>query len=391
MQDHFINKLLGLKDISVTDVKNFNTSIEIYISTRPQQTICPCCGNTTSKIHDYRQQIIKDIPYQFKAVYIILKKRRYVCSCGKRFDEQYDFLPRYHRMTTRLVYFLVEQLRYLQSLKAIAQASFLSTAAVIRIFEHLNYPKPSIPQVLSIDKFKGNAETGKFQCILVDAKKKKVLDILPDRTYAHLSDYFRQIPKDERLRVRFFICDMCKPFVSVARTFFPNAKIIIDRFHFIRYITWALENVRKRLQKTMPTHLRKYYKRSKRLLPASYEKLSDENKSALDLMLLYNDDLRLVHSLKEAFFKLCRQPKYSIKRELFADWISRADASGLKEFQSCAKTYRNWYKEILNAFKYNYSNGPTEGFNNKIKVLKRISFGLKNFNRFRTRILHINS
>ena len=65
-----------------------------------------------------------------------------------------------------------------------------------------------------------------------------------------------------------------------------------------------------------------------------------------------------------------------------------AENSGLKEFEDCAKTYRHWSKEILNAFKYKFiSNGPTEGFNNKIKVLKRTSYGVRNFERFRTRIL----
>ena len=69
-------------------------------------------------------------------------------------------------------------------------------------------------------------------------------------------------------------------------------------------------------------------------------------------------------------------------------WVKIAEKSGIPEFENCAKTYRNWSEGILNAFKYGYTNGPTEGFNNKIKVLKRISYGVRNFKRFRTRILH---
>ena len=64
-----------------------------------------------------------------------------------------------------------------------------------------------------------------------------------------------------------------------------------------------------------------------------------------------------------------------------------AESSGLKEFEKVAKTYRTWSKEILNAFKYSHiTNGPTEGLNNKIKVLKRTSYGIRNFQRLRTRI-----
>ena len=68
--------------------------------------------------------------------------------------------------------------------------------------------------------------------------------------------------------------------------------------------------------------------------------------------------------------------------------IENAESSGIPEFEKCAATYRRWLKEIKNAFKYGYTNGPTEGFNNKIKVLKRVSFGIKNFQRFRNRIIH---
>ncbi|ENZ40555.1 hypothetical protein HMPREF1085_03481 [Enterocloster bolteae 90A9] len=73
------------------------------------------------------------------------------------------------------------------------------------------------------------------------------------------------------------------------------------------------------------------------------------------------------------------------------DWIANAQSCGNKEFEDCTKTYRAWHKEILNAFKYGLTNGPTEGFNNKIKVLKRSSYGIRNFKRFRTRILHCTS
>jgi transposase len=62
----------------------------------------------------------------------------------------------------------------------------------------------------------------------------------------------------------------------------------------------------------------------------------------------------------------------------FFEWIRNAEVCEIKEFESCAATYRRWSSGILNAFKYGLTNGPTEGFNNKIKVLKRISYGIHN-------------
>ena len=109
-------------------------------------------------------------------------------------------------------------------------------------------------------------------------------------------------------------------------------------------------------------------------------------------MLLYSEDLRKAHSLKEKFYEICQNPKYSEQRIMFWDWIKEAESSEINEFQKCAKTYRKWIKYILNAYKYSHiSNGPTEGSNNKIKVLKRCSYGIRNFEHFRTRILMVTN
>lgn len=387
MHSNSTNKLINLKEVKVKKIEHTDSCLKIYLTTHKQDQICPCCGATTSAVHDYREQVIKDLPLQFKHTYLVLNKRRYACRCGKRFYESYDFLPRYHRMSNRLVNYICAELSKMQSLTAIAENANVSISTVTRILNFINYATPSLPTVLSIDEFKGNAESGKYQCILVDGKKNRVLDVLPDRSQHHLIDYFKKTPRKERHRVKFFVCDMWQPYVDLARAYFPNATIIIDKYHFIRQVTWAIENVRKRLQKTMPYDLRKYYKRSRRLILTRYYKLKDENKKSVDLMLQYNDDLRLAHFLKEWFYEICQHNKYSYQRTAFYDWIRNAEKSGIPEFETCANTYRNWAKEILNAFKYGYTNGPTEGFNNKIKVLKRVSYGLRNFQRFRNRIL----
>ena len=364
MHSNFIKQLLNLKGVKVTKISHGNSFVKIYIKTDPHEHTCPKCGSKTSRVHDYREQLIKDLPFQFKHTYLVLKKRRYACCCGKRFYESYDFLPRYHRITNRLAYFICQELAKLTSMTSVANTANVSISTVMRVFNCINYGTPSLPKVLCIDEFKGNAETGKYQCILVDGEKNKVLDIIPDRSQNQLVSYFKKIPRKERHSVKFFVCDMWQPYVDLARIFFPNATIIIDKYHFIRQVTWAIENVRKRLQKTMPTNLRKYYKRSRKLILTRY------------------------HKLKEWFYEICQSDKYSYQRTELVKWIENAENSGIPEFEKCAATYRRWLKEIKNAFKYGYTNGPTEGFNNKIKVLKRVSFGIKNFQRFRNRIIH---
>lgn len=388
MHNHCINKLLNIEEVIVKKVIHADTFVKILLETKPREHPCPLCGSFTKRIHDYRMQAIKDLPFQTKHCYLLLKKRRYVCSCGKRFYENYRFLPRYFQRTSRLTAFIASALHDTRSITSVAEMCNVSPTTVNHILDTIVFQRPTFSHTLSIDEFKGNAGGEKYQCILVDPTKHSVLDILPSRSQTFLTSYFRGIPKAERYRVKFFVCDMWHPYTDLAKTFFPNATIIIDKYHFIRQTTWAIENVRKRLQKTMPATLRKYYKRSRSLILTRYDKLKDENKRACDLMLLYNDDLRLAHYLKEWFYRICQNPKYSEQRKEFWDWISTAEQSQLVEFEKCAATYRRWSREILNAFKYGHiTNGPTEGFNNKIKVLKRSSYGIRNFEHFRTRIL----
>ena len=388
MLPNYIKDLLDLEDVIITKTVHADKYVKFFLDTKPKPHICPICGNSTAKIHDYRWQTIKDLPFQLKNCYLVLHKRRYVCSCGKKFYEAYEFLPRYLHRTKRLTWKIADLLHETTSLKSVAKTSNVSVTTVCRILDHIHYSCPPLKEAVSIDEFKGNARTGKYQCILVNPKNHSIMDILPDRTQSHLTSYFREIDRAQRLRVKYFVCDMWQPYVDLAHTFFPNAKVCIDKYHFIRQVTWAMENVRKRLQKTMTITMRKYYKRSHNLLLTRYHKLTEENKKACDLMLLYNDDLRLAHWLKEKFYEICQDTKYSRQRRDFYDWIKIAESSGLKEFEKCADTYRHWSKEILNAFKYGITNGTTEGFNNKIKVLKRTSYGIRNFERFRTRILH---
>lgn len=391
MHSHSTSKLLDLKDCIINKVSHSDSSVRITISTKPKPACCPACGLHTSKIHDYRLQTIKDLPLMTKNTLLILRKRRYVCSCGKRFLEAYDFLPKYSRMTNRLAAYIISELRNCVPLSFVASKSNVSTHTVSRVFNFVQYDKPtSLPKVLAIDEFRGNAGSEKYQCILVDPKKKTILDILPDRKQNHLIDYFKTYSRHERSKVQFFVCDMWAPYADLAKTFFPNAAIIVDKYHFIRQISWAVENVRKRIQHKMIPSLRKYFKRSKRLILKRSEKLKPDEKEALDLMLLYSEDLRQAYKLKEAFYTICQDTRYSVQRKDFYEWIKYAEQVDLLEFKACITALRNWSKQILNAFKYGYTNGCTEGFNNKIKVLKRMSYGVRDFNRFRNRILHLN-
>lgn len=380
-------KLLGLEDVIVKKVWDEEQEKHIMIELPRRMHVCPCCGTATDQIHDYRMQCVKDIASFGKNVYLHLRKRRYVCgSCGKRFYEKNNFLPRYHRMTNRKNARIIEDFRDTVSASYIAKKHNISVSTALRYFNLVSYSCKKLPEVLSIDEFKGNADGEKYQTILTDPKNRKIMDILPNRKESDLIRYFRQF--ENRKEVKYFIMDMNPHFREVAEICFPKATIVIDRYHVTRQVIWALERVRKEVQKHLSAEWRRFCKHSKALLNKPPQKLSDEERQKLRIILGLSTRLEHAYYLKNDFLFLMHSPNSEVAEELLSVWIVSAENAHLPEFYECTRAIHNWSKYILNSFDVSYSNGYTEGCNNKTKVLKRVCYGVRNFARFRSRILH---
>ena len=387
LQTHLIAELLDMEAYDFEGMEQSATQIILKVKMKRRAQECPVCRTPCDQVHDYRTQRVKDSPIQGKVVLWQYRKRRYRCPCcGKRFYEGNYLLPKRHRITNRLAALGIDQLRKKQSRKEIADSLGVSESSVGRWMNLLEFGKPDrIPKVLSIDEFRGNTEYGKFQCILTDPVHKKIVDVLPTRYHWQIYDYLREFPN--RNQVQYFIMDMNREYLDIAKKLLPNAKIVIDRFHVVRYCTWTLENVRKRVQVKLLPEQRKYFKRSRKLLLAHMKNLSAENKAAVERMLLMSCDLREAYLLKETFYDFMDSFNSAQAKERLRIFRTHAFVAELPEFVACLTMLKNWEPYILNAFDCPYSNGFTEGVNNKIKVLKRIAFGYRTFRNFRIRIL----
>ena len=173
MYPKYIKKLIQVEDVIIKKVSHgLSNTVFVMLETKPKVYICPKCSSPTSRVHDYRLQRIKHIPFGINSSILILRKRPYVCSCGKRFYENYSWLPKYQRMTKNLIMYICHQLWETVSYTHVAKQANVSIPTVIRTFNRISYPKlKKTPKVLCIDEFRGNAETGKFQCILVNRAK----------------------------------------------------------------------------------------------------------------------------------------------------------------------------------------------------------------------------
>ena len=388
---HYTKDLLNLQDVIVIKIEQFSSNILIHTELPVKPHICPCCKQKTTYIHDYRKRKIKDVSAFGKHVTLIHNHRRYVCKhCGKRFAEDNSFAPKYYRVTLRLINEIFKKTESERSFTSIAKDVNLSVSTVIRFFDMLAYDAPKeLPQVLSIYEFKWKNWKEKYQVIITNPADGTVLDILPDRKQSHLISYIKNWGREERNRVKFFVSDMWKPYVELSETYLKQATRLVDKYHYVRQVIWAFERVRKKIQKKYGKENRLLFKHSKRVLTMRRNKLKPEQLEKVEYLLYFNDDLRSAYHLKEMFYEILDCDDKKQAKELLSKWILIAQSSRLKDYQDCATTLQNWSKSIFNTFDYPYTNGFTEGCNNKIKVLKRNAYGYRNFNRFRKRILHM--
>ncbi len=389
-QQNLITNLLGIANVFVEKIENNSNRIEIHISTQAKEQICPYCGQTTKYIHDYRTQKIRDIPFQGKETFLSLRKRRYVCKpCGKQFFEKYDFLPKYRHFTSRVYTSIINALREKISFKDVGKRFGVSSASVFRVFEYVAITTPtSLPTVLGIDEFKGNTNGEKFQVILTNVKDRKVTDILPNRNKSDLIAYFRRFSLDERKKVRVFVMNMWENYRDIA-WLFPNAKVVVDRYHWVRQIHWALDKVRKKVQKTLSDWWRKYFKRHRFLLYKKFADLDSEQRLVVLNMVERDTDLYNAWQLKEMFYDFKDSKKQRQARKLLLKFILAAEDLQIPEFKDCLSAMHNWATPILNSFQHRYTNAFTKGTNNSIKVLKRISYGYQRFDRLKKKILYV--
>ena len=367
---------------------NEDGSVHFTLEIPVVEQVCPHCGASTRKSKGKRSRDVKFGAMQHHTVTATYLQRRYKCQeCNHTFIEKNPFVSRYLRLSKSNLEYLFRQLGEKGSFTEMAKRSDVSVSTVIRYCSKLAIPKPAqLPTVLGIDEYKGNAEGQMYQVIITDLRNHSVVDILPKRETRALIQYFKTFSKEAREQVKYIVMDMCPLFKLVMQTMFSHAHIVADRYHVCRLVDWALERVRKREQKQIVTHSR-MLKYNRRVLMKNPDTLTENERVKLLEILRISDDLRRAYGLRLGFRKIFKTYSIpNIERHIQL-WLKIVESSHLPEFSNFKTSFISWFPQIVNAFVLPYSNGFTEGCNNNIKVLKRISYGLRHFERFRVRIL----
>ncbi len=190
--------------------------------------------------------------------------------------------------------------------------------------------------------------------------------------------------------------DMFSPYYDIARKLFPNAKIVLDRFHIVQHLSRAMNRVRIQIMNHLDRQSQEYraLKRYWKLIQQDSRKLNDKrfyrptfrahltNKEILEKLLSYSQELREHYELYQLLLfhfqeKNSDHSLTSLKRRVPAYPI----------FQTVFRTFLKDKDKIINALELPYSNAKLEATNNLIKVIKRNAFGFKNFENFKKRIL----
>lgn len=392
MQKHNIIKLLGIQGVLVKNIEEFEDYLEINIETKRKMQQCPCCKYLTNKVHDYRTQRIQHISVGKKLTFLILNKRRYCCHhCGKKFYENYSFLQKYFRKSNAVFENICEDLKLLKNFKTVANDNNVSIPTVVRFMHFYFYLSNKhnfdLPERIGIDEFKGNCGNEKYQLHIFDLDTRKTIDIVKSRKYDDLEAYFSSFSLEQRCRVKVVSMDLYSPFKRIIKDKFYHSIIVADAFHFTKLVMQALDELRLNLWRNTQGKEKKYFKYLKLTLAKDISKVTDKEAEKLLYAFELSPILKYAYQLKQQFLDIKKLKSFEEKETAFRKWLDDAESSTIKEFKKPVKTLRQWHEYISNSFKFNISNGPVEGKNNLIKVLKRISFGFRNLTNFKERII----
>lgn len=412
-QSNSIAQLLEIKDsnIKFSKVEDLRTTKNglvfhfkvVHARLSYQLFRCPNCGFESLIKNGTTLTKLRLSTLNGPMILMYLRKQRYFCkSCQLTCGAHTPIVEKNHTLTTGLYSAVFKLAKQSLTSVSIAKIVGISPSSVARIL-YRNFQRPrrvaTLPEHLCFDEFKSVARSYSF--IAIDAKTHNLVSILDNRLSKNICAYFEnRYSLDERSAVKSIVIDLNANYQLFIRRLFPNAEIIIDRFHIVQLVNRAFDQLRVTLLKRQGDKHKRVYKALKinwRLFHKDTEKINCSKtqyfrglneymtqQNLIDLGLTISSKLKyayeIAHQIQEAIKK--QNPK-KLNRVLtnYQKQQSPMDTS--------ITTLKKNLKYISNSCESSLSNGPIEGTNRKIKALKRICYGFKNMDHFYARILLI--
>lgn len=402
---------LGLSDIKIKEVKiDSSGDYHIYVSCTATKTKCKKCGKTTKKAHGHCQEsIIEHLPILDKRVFIHVKWPRFICTnCEDNHTTSHR--PSWLNKTgQKTIAYEDYALKWLinSTIKDVAE-KLRTTEEVIegiinrRIDTDIDWGNIS-PTRIGIDEIalrKGHKQYLTIVSDISDSNQVKVLAVIKGRTREDVIPFLKSIPKNKLLSLEGIAIDMSGSYFSSAKEVIENDEffnriVTIDRFHVAKLLGTKVDNERKKavkkIKKEYEDDEKKLNKIKHTMWPFRHHEadLNDEEKIRLNNLFEEAPNLKQCYDLRESLYKIFEEDISKDKAEKKIDeWINSAEKYKEKNnpFTSFIGTYNTYKNNILNYFENKCTSGPVEGFNNKIKVIKRRGYGFRNVSNFAKRI-----
>jgi transposase len=389
MDVYGIDALLSLPEFRVFDQVIRPKRLELYLQRRETSIVCPRCQTHCCRVQESRSRCIRDLPILERPVVLRLHLRRFACSeCHHRPWEVSETFGARVKWTERLY----QQVRaeFLGGCpgRELARRYGLSERTVFRwVFERSRGGRPrQLGRAIGIDDY-ARRKGHRYNTSIVDLDKGRPIATFKGRRAKEVLAWFRRRPKAELERVEVVVMDMSKTYASAIRELFGETVQVIDRFHVVKLAVDALDEVLRSVQKQLDLEEAKELKKLRRRWLKSANQLNVDEWIAryewrrrfpqLRQMIDWVQDLRLW------FDRKYEKPA----REALLKLIERARQSPQEPLKRMAGTLTRWFEPIVHYIRNRYSNGLTEGFNNKIKLIQRMAYGLRNEHNRRKRIM----
>ena len=354
-------------------------------------THCPHCHSARLRKKD---KIVRKVRHEcigLRICWIELTVRKHHClDCNRYFREQIPGLLPYKRSTEHF-----RREVYTLHCNGISQTTLheqvqIAPATVERWFHELldkkqrEFASSPCPRVLGIDEHYFSKKAG-YVTTFADLHKGKVYELALGRSQASLHKALSRMKGRHKVRV---ICiDLSATYRKIVRLYFPNAKIVSDRFHVVRMLlqhfleTWKQLDPVGRKNRGLLSLMRRS---ATKLKPEQVPKLKAyfQEHPAIGVIYEAKEELHKLLTIKDQSKRKCRP----LVGKLLG-WITKLKASGFPAMNTLGKTLDRWKDEIARMWRFSKNNGVTEGLHTKMEVIQRRAYGFKNFKNYRLRVI----
>jgi transposase len=389
MDFHCIEMLLNLPEFRVIDQVIRPRELQLSLERRDSYLVCPPCQGCCSRIKESRDRCIRDLPILDRPVTLQVHIRRFKCSdCHHRPWEKSETFGDRVKWTDRLYHQVRQEFLHGCPCEELAHRYGLSARTVFRwTFEKSHGARPrKLGRALGIDEY-ARRKGHRYNTIIVDLDKGRPITTFKGRRVEDVVAWFKSRPQKELDQVEVVVLDMSKSFYSAIEEVFGDHVQVIDRFHVVKQAVEALDSVLRSVQKQLDREEAKELKKLRRRW------LKSANQLDVDELIARADGRRRfpelrevidwIQDLRKGFERKYEKPA----REALLKLMERARESAQEALQGIAGTLSRWFEPIARYIRHRYTNGMTEGFNNKIKLIQRRAFGLRNEHNRKKRIL----